>query len=142
LDTARNVSPETFLPKSSHRNVPANKVPVKNALDTKMVLEKGSWRKDSCKKVPTKNIPGRIKLLWQKAPESKRFLTKKAKVPDEKRFPPAEDITMKKFDIKRPQKTYTGALLPGALFAGTLFSGAFRWEPFGRNFVGVPRRTW
>jgi hypothetical protein len=69
-----NVPAKTFLPNSSHRNVPANKVPVKNAPDTKRFPAKGSWIKGSCKKVPTKNIPGRIKLLWKKAPESKKFL--------------------------------------------------------------------
>jgi hypothetical protein len=87
-----------FLPKNSHRNVPANKVPVKNAPDTKRFPAKGSWIKGSCKKVPTKNIPGSIKLLWKKGswikkvPVKKRFLMKKCswrkKVPDEKKFPP------------------------------------------------------
>jgi hypothetical protein len=39
---------KTFLPKSSHRNVPANKVPVKKAPDTKRFPKKGSWIKGSC----------------------------------------------------------------------------------------------
>jgi hypothetical protein len=43
---------ETFLPKSSHRNVPADKVPEKKAPDTERFPENG--------------IPGRIKLLWKK----------------------------------------------------------------------------
>jgi hypothetical protein len=45
---SRNVPAKTFLPKSSHRNVPANKVPVKKAPDTKRFLKKGSWIKGSC----------------------------------------------------------------------------------------------
>jgi hypothetical protein len=50
---------------------------VKNDPDTKRFPAKGSWIKGSCKKVPTKNIPVSIKLLWKKAPESKRFQSKK-----------------------------------------------------------------
>jgi hypothetical protein len=69
---------------------------VKNAPDTKRFPAKGSWIKGSCKKVPTKNIPGSIKLLWKKGswikkvPVEKRFLMKKCswikKVPVKKRF--------------------------------------------------------
>jgi hypothetical protein len=49
---SRNVPAKTFLPKSSHRNVPANKVPVKKAPDTKrfpkkVLLLKGSHKKHS-----------------------------------------------------------------------------------------------
>jgi hypothetical protein len=40
---SRNVPAQTFLPKSSHQNVPENKVPVKKAPDTERFPENGSW---------------------------------------------------------------------------------------------------